>query len=62
MECPYGCGDMEQLVSITNVINSEAERPQGLVEVIYERCQDCGHEENIDVIVTETQNQTNWRE
>ncbi len=58
MEYPYGCGDMEQLVSITNIIAIEPDEPaQGLVQVIYERCRECGHEENIDVIVTKEENQ-----
>ncbi len=62
MECPYGCGDMEQLVSITDVFATEPDKPaQGLVEVVYERCHDCGHEENIDVVVTENEHQTNRR-
>ncbi len=58
MECPNGCGDMEQLVSIVNGVDAEFhEMAQTYVQVIYERCHECEHQENIDVIVTEDENQ-----
>jgi len=51
MECPNGCGDMEQLVSLNNVVDPETIQIQKTSKLVYERCHECGHEETIDLQV-----------
>ena len=51
MECPKGCGDMEQLVSLSNVLDPETLQILKTSKQVYERCHECGHEETIDLQV-----------
>jgi uncharacterized Zn finger protein len=50
MECPNGCGDMEQLVSVSNDDDKPPRRKRRkATELVYERCRECGHVETVDL-------------
>jgi hypothetical protein len=50
MECPQGCGDMEQLLSLGTAPDEEsADFRTTVSSVVYERCRECGHEETLSV-------------
>ena len=50
MECPQGCGDMEQLLSLGTAPEEESVDFRTTVSsVVYERCRECGHEETLSV-------------
>ena len=52
MECPNGCGDMEQFVSISNEPQLAAEEMAlKTSKLVYERCQECGYQETIGLEV-----------
>jgi len=48
MECPNGCGDMEQLVSVNRERDKKAPKKMvKTIKLIYERCRTCGHTETV---------------
>jgi uncharacterized Zn finger protein len=50
MECPNGCGDMEQLVSVSNDDNEKSHRKRKkIITFVYERCRECGYVEPVKV-------------
>jgi len=52
MECPYCGSDMDQLVSLDNVLDPETnEMDLKVSKHTYERCHECGHEVTIDLEV-----------
>jgi uncharacterized Zn finger protein len=50
MECPNGCGDMEQLVSVSHDDNEKSRRKRKkTITFVYERCRECGYVEPVKV-------------